>query len=177
MNLSKEFTCWWINLLSKCGLKREEVFGDKKNEWDMRSDLVYIPVQWVYEAFKAHDEELDRLRKFEKKVRKLQDKCNKYSAKSADYWTSNRNKSVEYEMKYEEALEEFLYLQNCRSKVMKQLTKQKIQFYESAFNRGQSVMMFGRANHDLNWYTWIPIRDKKDIKKCVLNNIELRVDR
>ena len=39
------------------------------------------------------------------------------------------------------------------------------------------LMMFGRAEHDLNWYTWIPIKDKKDIKKCVLNNIEMRVER
>lgn len=60
---------------------------------------------------------------------------------------------------------------------MKQLTKQKIQFYESAFNRGQTVMMFGRAEHDLNWYTWIPIKDKKLIKKCVLRDVELRVVR
>lgn len=60
---------------------------------------------------------------------------------------------------------------------MKQLTKQKIQFYESAFNRGQTVMMFSRANDDLGWYTWIPIKDRKDIKKCVLNNIEMRVER
>lgn len=58
---------------------------------------------------------------------------------------------------------------------MKQVTKQKIQFYESAFNRGQTVMMFGRAEHNLNRYTWIPIKDKKDIKKCVLNNIVMRV--
>lgn len=110
MNLSKEFTEWWVNLLSKYELKREEVFGDKKNEWDMRPDLIYIPVQWVYEAFKAHDEELDRLRKFEKKVRKLQDKCNKYIEKSRDYFLTNSDKSAEYEMKYDEALEEFLYL-------------------------------------------------------------------
>ena len=110
MNLSKEFTEWWVNLLSKYKLKREEVFGDKKNEWDMKSDLIYIPVQWVYEAFKAHNAELDRLRKFEKKVRKLQDKCNKYGEISGDCYTSNPNKSVEYEMKYDEALEEFLYL-------------------------------------------------------------------
>ena len=60
---------------------------------------------------------------------------------------------------------------------MKQLTKQKIQFYESAFNCNFQVMYFGRAKHDLNWYTWIPIKDKKDIKKCVLNDIELRVVR
>lgn len=60
---------------------------------------------------------------------------------------------------------------------MKQLTKQKIQFYESAFNRGQTVMMFSRAEHNKFWYTWIPIKDKKDIKKCVLSNIELKVIR
>ena len=60
---------------------------------------------------------------------------------------------------------------------MKQLTKQKIEFYESAFNRGQTVMMFARAEHDLNWYTWIPIKNEKDIKKCVLNNIEMRIDK
>lgn len=64
---------------------------------------------------------------------------------------------------------------------MKQLTNQKIQFYESAFNRGQIVMMFSRAEHDkfpdCIWYAWIPIKDKKDIKKCILNNIELEVIR
>ena len=60
---------------------------------------------------------------------------------------------------------------------MKQLTKQKIEFYESAFNRNLQIMYFGRANHDLNWYTWILIKDKKDIKKYVLNNIEMRVIR
>ena len=60
---------------------------------------------------------------------------------------------------------------------MKQLIKQKIQFYESAFNRNLQIMYFGRAEHDLNWYTWIPIKDKKDIKKCVLNNIEMKVVR
>lgn len=61
MRFNKEFTDWWVNLLSKYKLKREQVFGDKKNEWDMRSDLIYIPVQWVYEAFKAYDKELDRV--------------------------------------------------------------------------------------------------------------------
>ncbi len=64
----------------------------------------------MYDAFNAHNEELDRLRKFEKKVHKLQDKCNKYGEKSSDYYTSNLDKSVEYEMKYDEAMEEFLYL-------------------------------------------------------------------
>ncbi len=60
---------------------------------------------------------------------------------------------------------------------MKQLTKQKIQFYEGAFDRGQTVMYFSRANDDLGWYTWIRIKDREDIKKCVLNNIELRIDK
>ena len=60
---------------------------------------------------------------------------------------------------------------------MKQITKQTIQSYKSAFNRGQTVMYFSRANDDLGWYTWIPIKDKKDIKKCVLSNIEMKVIR
>ena len=60
---------------------------------------------------------------------------------------------------------------------MKQLTKQKIEFYESAFNRGQTVMMFIRTGHDLRCYSWVRITDKKHIKKCVLNDIELRVER
>ena len=60
---------------------------------------------------------------------------------------------------------------------MKQLTKQKIEFYESAFNRGQTVMMFIRTGHDLRYYSWVRITDKKYIKKCVLNDIELRIER
>lgn len=60
---------------------------------------------------------------------------------------------------------------------MKQLTKQKIQFYESAFNHGQTVMRFVRTGHELEYYSWVRITDKKDIKKCVLSNIELRVER
>lgn len=64
----------------------------------------------MYDAFNAHNEELDRLRKFEKEVRALQDKCNKYAEKSSDDYISNQDKSFEYEMKYDEALEEFLYL-------------------------------------------------------------------
>ena len=62
----------------------------------------------MYDAFNAHNEELDRLRKFEKEVRKLQDKCNVYEEKS--HCVSSLDKSVEYEMKYDNALEEFLYL-------------------------------------------------------------------
>jgi len=106
MNLSKDFLEWWESFLKKCNYTREQVFGDKCNN----NSGIIIPVKWVDFAFHAHDEELDRLRKFEKKVRKLQDKCNKYSEKSLDYWTSNPEKSVEYEIKYDEAMEEFLYL-------------------------------------------------------------------
>lgn len=58
---------------------------------------------------------------------------------------------------------------------MKQLTKQNVKYYESAFDNGHTVLYFGRAEHDLNWYTWLPIKNKKDIKKCVLNNIELMI--
>lgn len=58
---------------------------------------------------------------------------------------------------------------------MKRLNKQKIIFFESAFDCGHSVLYFGRASHDLNWYTWLPIKNKKDIKKCISNNIELMI--
>ena len=95
-------------------------YNKEFREWFKKEFESDIPDKWlswctfnmdaVYNAFNAHKEELDRLRKFEKKVRKLQDKCNKYGEKSSDYWSSNRDKSVEYEMKYDEALEEFLYL-------------------------------------------------------------------
>ena len=106
MNLSKEFLEWWVSFLKKWDYTREQVFGDKCS-----NNLgIIIPIKWVDLAFHAHDKELDRLRKFENKVRRLQDKCNKYSEKSADYWSSDWNKSCEYEGKYEEALEEFLYL-------------------------------------------------------------------
>ena len=97
MKFSKEFREWFN--------KRFEVdFADKWLSW-----CTFSPDN-LYEAFNAHKEELDRLRKLEKELRKLQDKCNNYGEKSSDYWTSNRNKSVEYEMKYDETLEEFLYL-------------------------------------------------------------------
>lgn len=96
-------------------------FNKEFREWFKKEFKFDIPDKWLswytfdmdtlYNAFKAHDEELDRLRKFEKEVRKLQKKCNKYGEKSSDCWSSNRDKSVEYEMKYDEALEEFLYLQ------------------------------------------------------------------
>ena len=106
MNLSKEFLEWWVSFLKKCNYTREQVFGDKCNN----NSGIIIPVKWVDFAFHAHDEELNRLRKFEKKVRALQEKCGNYAEKSADYWNSNPKKSVEYEGKYNEALDGFLYL-------------------------------------------------------------------
>ena len=60
---------------------------------------------------------------------------------------------------------------------MKQLTRQNIKYYERAFDSGLSVMMFIRTGHDLRYYSWVRITDKKDIKKCVLNDIELRIIR
>lgn len=106
MNLSKDFLEWWESFLKKCNYTREQVFGDKCNN----NSGIIIPVKWVDFAFHVHDEELDRLRKFEKKVRKLQDKWNIYVEKSRYYHLNNLDKNIDYEMKYEEALEEFLYL-------------------------------------------------------------------
>jgi uncharacterized protein YneR len=92
MKFSKEFNDWY------------------KDECDTYNSNQCLMTERVYRAFKAHDEELNRLRKFEKKVRKLQDKCNRYIEKSRYYYLSNPDKSIDYEMKYDEALEEFLYL-------------------------------------------------------------------
>ena len=92
MKFSKEFNDWY------------------KSECDTYGSNQCIMVERIYKAFNAHNEELDRLRKFEKKVRKLQDKCNNYIEKSRYYFLTNWDKSVEYETKYDEALEEFLYL-------------------------------------------------------------------
>lgn len=55
---------------------------------------------------------------------------------------------------------------------MKQVTKQKIERYEKAFNKGVPIYMFIRT--ELRCYLWVRITDKKHIKKCVLNNIEMR---
>ena len=59
---------------------------------------------------------------------------------------------------------------------MKQVTKQKIEKYEKAFNKGLPVYMFIRTGQDLRCYSWTRITDKKQIKKCVLNNIEMKID-
>ena len=55
---------------------------------------------------------------------------------------------------------------------MKQATKQKIERYERAFNEGVPIYMFIRT--ELRSHLWVRITDKKDIKKCILNNIEMR---
>lgn len=59
---------------------------------------------------------------------------------------------------------------------MKQVTKQKIERYEKAFNKGVPVYMFIRNEHKIWHYSWVRITDKKDIKKCVLNNIDIKID-
>lgn len=58
---------------------------------------------------------------------------------------------------------------------MKQKTKELIEKYEQAFNQGKQVMWFGKAKSDLGYYTWLPVRDIKEIKKLVLNGAEMRI--
>ena len=79
-------------------------------EKEYKAKLTQAHTEGYNRGYAKAKQELDRLRKFEKKVRKLQDKCNRYGEKASDYYTSNPKKSVEYEMKYDEALEEFLCL-------------------------------------------------------------------
>lgn len=57
---------------------------------------------------------------------------------------------------------------------MKQVTKQKIERYEKAFDKGVPIYRFITSN--LRCYVWTRITDKKQIKNCVLNNIEMRID-
>ena len=90
MKFSKEFTEWW-----------EKYLKDNK---------VPVDKEAVYDAFKAHDEELKRLRQFEKKFRTLQNKIAEYEGKSIDCYFSNPDKSVKYEAKSEELKDELLYL-------------------------------------------------------------------
>lgn len=58
---------------------------------------------------------------------------------------------------------------------MKQKTKQLIEKYEQAFNQGKQVMYFGKATSDLGYYTWLPVKDIKEIKKLVLNGAEIKI--
>lgn len=108
MKFSKEFIDWWEKYLKDNKVPVNKLVGYKTTHLDYFTEQWFIKAEVVYDAFKAHDEELDRLRKFEKKVRKLQDKCHTYEEKS--HCVSSLDKSVEYDMKYDEALEEFLYL-------------------------------------------------------------------
>jgi len=110
MKFNKEFTDWWEKYLKDNKVPVDKLVGYKTTYHDYFTEQWFINAEAVYDAFNAHNEELDRLRKFEKKVRKLQDKCNKYGEKSSDYYLTNRDKSIDYEMKYDEVLEEFLYL-------------------------------------------------------------------
>ena len=57
---------------------------------------------------------------------------------------------------------------------MKQKTRELIESYQRAFNQGKQVMYFGKTK-DNGYYTWLPIKDVKEIKKLVLNNIEMRI--
>lgn len=58
---------------------------------------------------------------------------------------------------------------------MKQKTKELIEKYERAFNQGKQIMWFGKATSDLGYYTWLPVKDIKEIKKLVLNGAEVKI--
>ena len=81
-----------------------------KNELEAYDNQHTLMIQRIHRAFHAHGEELNRLRKFEKKFRTIQKKCRDYEEKIGDYWSSDEDKSIEYEMKFEEKKEDFLYL-------------------------------------------------------------------
>lgn len=98
MKFSKEFRQWWQEY-------------SKENGFPNKVEGFYtFDLQTTYDAFKAHDEELKRLRQFEKKFRTLQNKIAEYEGKSADCYFSNPDKSVNYEAKAEELKDELLYL-------------------------------------------------------------------
>ena len=59
---------------------------------------------------------------------------------------------------------------------MKKVTKQKNERYEKTFKRVEQDYMFIRTGQDLRYYSWVRITDKKYIKKCVLNDIQMRID-
>lgn len=110
MKFSKEFTDWWEKYLKDNKVPVDKLVGYKTTYHDYFTEQWFINAEAVYDAFKAHDEELKRLRQFEKKFRTLQDKIAEYEGKSADCYFSNPNKSVNYEAKAEELKDELLYL-------------------------------------------------------------------
>ena len=96
--LSKEFLKWYMDYLKEYNLTREQIFGDKKTSFslDYREECVFINIDLVYNAFNAHNEELKRLRRFEKKILRFREKCAKLYRE--DIW------------KYDDELEKFMYL-------------------------------------------------------------------
>lgn len=110
MKFTKEFEQWWEKYLKDNKVPIDKLVGYKTTYHDYFTEQWFINAEAVYDAFNAHDEELNRLRKFEKDFRKLQKKCQRYAEKMGDYWSSDKDKSIDYEMKYNDALEEFLYL-------------------------------------------------------------------
>lgn len=96
IRLSKEFLEWYVNILKECNLTREQIFGDKKTSFNYREECTFINIELVYDAFNAHNEELKRLRRFERKVRRRQEKCAKLYKE--DIW------------KYDDEVEKFMYL-------------------------------------------------------------------
>ena len=86
MKFSKEFEQWW-----------EKEYHD--NHCTM--------INRVYRAFNAHNEELNRLRKFEKKFRTIQKKCQELEDK---VYSLPSKEAVKYQMKLDDELDGFLYL-------------------------------------------------------------------
>lgn len=86
MKFSKEFMQWWEN----------------------DTDKVHSStIERAYRAFKAHDEELNKLRKFKKSFEALQNKCQKLEEK---IYSLPSEKAVKYQMKLDDEMEGFLYL-------------------------------------------------------------------
>ena len=90
MRLSKEFKKWF-----------EKTF---ELNFPKETNMNYYCFNFkaMYDAFNAHKEELDRLRKFEKKFRTLQHKLQELDEQSY--------KDVKAMMKFDNTVEELLYL-------------------------------------------------------------------
>lgn len=90
MRFSKEFKQWF-----------EKVF---ELNFPKETNMNYYCFNFkaMYDAFHAHDEELNRLRKFEKKFQKLQNKLQQLDKKSY--------KDVQAEFKFNDVVEEIMYL-------------------------------------------------------------------
>lgn len=107
MRLSKEFLEWYEDLLNKGHYTREDVFGDKNTKV---GNGIIIPVKWLEMAFQAHDKELNRLRKFEKKFRTLQSKLRESDEKRFNRNDITGSYDIKYDRIFANTLEEILYL-------------------------------------------------------------------